>query len=347
MRDVIPEIDRWRAGGKAVALATVIQTWGSGPRGVGARMALTGEGGIAGSVSGGCVESAVVQAGREVLKTGRPELLRFGVADEMAWNVGLACGGTIEVFVQPLDPAHYERLRAVLAEERPLANLTVVAGPDDLIGRELLVTEEGTVFGQLGHGLDLSAAEAAREALAGGQPERRGLEGEVEAFIDVLAPSPQLVVVGGVHIAIALTTIARTLGYRTVIIDPRQAFGSQERFPHADRLIQEWPQEAFAEISLTRSTAVATLTHDPKIDDPSLRLALESPAFYVGALGSRKTHERRRQRLLEQGVTEAQLDRLHAPIGLDLGADTPEEIALSVMAEILATRQGKLESPRS
>jgi len=343
VRDVIPEIERWRGEGKVVALATVIETWGSGPRTAGARMALTAEGGIAGSVSGGCVESAVVQAGREVLKTGRPELLHFGVADETAWNVGLACGGTIEVFVQRLDPAHYERLRAALAEERPVANLTVVSGPEDLLGRELLVAEPGPVFGQLPGELEPDAAEAARTALAQGRSERRRLEGGVEVFIDVLPPSPLLVVVGGVHIAIALTTLARTLGYRTVIIDPRQAFGSPERFPHADRLIQEWPDDAFSQISLTRSTAVTTLTHDPKIDDPSLRLALKSPAFYLGALGSRKTHQRRRERLLEQGITQAEFDRIHAPIGLDLGAETPEEIALAVMAQILAERQGKLE----
>jgi xanthine dehydrogenase accessory factor len=350
MRDVISEIDRWRALGKPVALATVIQTWGSGPRRAGARMALTAEGGIAGSVSGGCVESAVVQAGREILRSGRPELLRFGVADETAWSVGLACGGTIEVFVQRLDPAHYDRLRAALQEERPLANLTVVVGPGDLPGRELLVTEEGSVFGEIGSGLDPLAADLARTALARGRPERRPLEdggtaGPVEVFIDVLPPSPQLVVVGGVHIAIALTALARTLGYRTVIIDPRQAFGNPERFPHADKLIQEWPEDAFAQVALTRSTAVATLTHDPKIDDPSLAIALASPAFYVGALGSRKTQERRRKRLRDQGVSDTELDRLRAPIGLNLGAETPEEIALAVMAEILAARREKLQAP--
>ncbi len=348
MRDILPDIDRWRAQGQPIALATVIQTWGSAPRGVGAKMALTPAGEIAGSVSGGCVEGAVFEAGVQTLKSGRPQLLHFGVADETAWEVGLACGGTIEVFIELLDVDLYDRLRAALMEERPAATVTVVRGPADLLGRKIALIDGGEPWGGLGGGLGEAAVEAARAALAEGRSGRLTLASAaftaepVEAFVEVLLPSPRLVIVGGVHIAIALTAIARTLGYRTIVVDPRRAFGSEVRFPHADRLIQAWPEEAFAQIGLTRLTAVVMLTHDPKLDDPALKVALPSPAFYVGALGSRSTQARRRKRLLEAGLTEAQLARLRGPIGLDIGAQTPEEIALAVMAEVIAVRNGRV-----
>lgn len=344
MRDVLSDIDRWRAQGQAIALATVIQTWGSAPRGVGAKMALTPGGEIAGSVSGGCVEGAVFEAGVQTLKSGRPQLLHFGVADETAWEVGLACGGTIEVFVEPLDLALYDRLRAALVDEQPVTVVTVVRGPAELLGRKLVMHADGSTFGTLGEALEATALAAARAALASGQARRLTLPQAaepVEVFIEVNLPSPTLVIVGGVHIAIALTAIAKALGYRTVVVDPRRAFGSEVRFPHADRLIRAWPDEALAQVGLTPSTAVVMLTHDPKLDDPALKIALSSPAFYIGALGSRTTQAKRRRRLLEAGLSEAQLARLHGPIGLDLGARTPEEIALAVMAQIVAVRNGR------
>jgi xanthine dehydrogenase accessory factor len=345
MRDVIVDIDRWRAQSKPVALATVIQTWGSAPRGVGSKMALTPENEIAGSVSGGCVEGAVYEAGLEVLETGRARLLHFGVADDTAWEVGLACGGTIEVFVQRLDPAFHSALRAALLEERSFATVTVVRGPAGLLGQEVLLDSDGSVVGSLGDDVGAAALNAAHGALAEGQSRRVVLTEYpelVEAFIEVTLPSPTLIVVGGVHIAIALAALAKTLGYRTVVVDPRKAFGSEARFPHVDQLIQAWPDEALAQVDLTRSTAVAMLTHDPKLDDPGLKVALPSPAFYVGALGSRTTQEKRRRRLLAEGLTDAHLSRLRGPIGLDLGGRTPEEIALAVMAEIVAARNGRL-----
>jgi xanthine dehydrogenase accessory factor len=351
MREVLPEIDRWRAQGDQIALATVIQTWGSAPRGIGSKMALTRAGQIAGSVSGGCVEGAVVEAGAQVLKTNRPQLLHFGVADETAWSVGLACGGSIEVFVQPLDSTLYEAVHEAIFEDRPAALLTVVRGPDDLLGHELIVSENGNIVGVLGGGLDEPARAAARAALIEGESQRLGLpeiaSEPVEIFLDVLQPSPALIMVGGVHIAIALAAIAKTLGYRTIVIDPRRAFGNETRFPHVDQLIQAWPDEALSQISLTRSTAVAMLTHDPKIDDPALKVVLPSQAFYVGALGSRKTQTQRRRRLQTAGLTEDQLDRLHGPIGLTIGAKTPEEIALAVMAEIIAARNGSLPDQKN
>jgi len=346
MRDILSDIDRWRVQGEPVALATVIQTWGSAPRGVGAKMALTPDGQIAGSVSGGCVEGAVFETGAQVLKTGRPQLLHFGVADETAWEVGLACGGSIEVFVQPLDATLYDAARTTLTEERLAATVTVVRGPANLLGREVMLRDDGSVVGALGDGLDAPAIDAARAAMSEGQPQRRTLPDAaaepVELFVDVLLPSPTLIAVGGVHIAIALAAIAKTLGYRTIVVDPRRAFGSEARFPHVDRLIQAWPDEALAQITVTRSTAVAMLTHDPKLDDPALKIVLPSAAFYVGALGSRKTQDQRRRRLLDAGLSEAQLARLHGPIGIDIGAKTPEEIALAVMGQIVAARHGRL-----
>lgn len=346
MRDVLADIERWRAGGEEVAVATVVRTWGSAPRSVGARMAMAASGKIAGSVSGGCVEGAVFDEGVRVLASGQPRLLTFGVEDEKAWTVGLACGGTIEVFVEKLQDAAFDALRTAIAAERPVAEVTIVRGPSELLGRKL-VLEAGGAVAFRGGGMDEVALRAAGEAL---QKEGNGLVpaavAGVEYFVTVVSPPTRLIVVGGAHIAIALVGLARTLGFETIVVDPRQAFGSTERFPHADRLVSEWPDQALREIGLTSSTAVAVLSHDPKLDDPALLVALPSPAFYVGALGSRKTQEKRRHRLMEAGISTEDFARLRAPIGFDLGGRSPEEIALSVMAEIVAVRNRK-ESRRA
>jgi xanthine dehydrogenase accessory factor len=338
MRDVMETIDQWQGEGQTVALATVVQTWGSSPRQAGAKMALTPAGHIAGSVSGGCVEGAVYEEGVAALKSGAPRLLHFGVADETAWEVGLACGGSIDVFVQPLARDYYQATRAAIGENAPFAVVTIVKGPADLMGKAALAGEAGWRWGSLSPALDAPAAELARAALAKGQSRRGALAEGVEAFVEVVLPPPTLIAIGGVHITIALVALAKTLGYTTIVVDPRKAFGNVERFPHVDRLVQAWPDEALADIPLTRSTAVAMLTHDPKLDDPALKLALPSPAFYVGALGSRNTQAKRRQRLLEEGLRPEDLDRLHGPIGLELNASTPEEIALSIMGQIVAER---------
>jgi xanthine dehydrogenase accessory factor len=343
MRDVLADIDRWQAEGRPVALATVVETWGSAPRRVGAKMALTADQRMAGSVSGGCVEAAVIEAGGEVLKSRRPRLLHFGVADETAWAVGLSCGGTIEVFVEPVDLGFHEAVRAEITGERPAAVVTVLRGPEAFLGGKLLLGASGHVRGTIGGGLDEPAVAAGRSALAQGRSQRVALPAALgaEVFVDVLRATPLLVIVGGVHIAIALTSVAKALGYRTIVVDPREPFGSAERFPHADRVLHGWPGEVLDQVGLTSDSAVAVLTHDPKLDDPALRAALPSPAFYVGALGSKATQARRRQRLLEAGLTEEALGRLKAPIGLDLGGRSPEEIALSVMAQIVAVRNGR------
>jgi xanthine dehydrogenase accessory factor len=342
MKDVGADIEAWTREGSAFALATVVQTWGSAPRAAGSKMAITADGRIAGSVSGGCVEAAVIEAARKTLSDGVPQLLHFGVADETAWAVGLACGGTIDVFVEKAGPGLLDEVRSLARGERSGVRATVVAGP--LLGQHWLLSAEGAAQGSPGDSPEAVRA-GARAALAEGKSARTTV-GESQVFLDVVRPAPTLVAVGGVHIAIALTRIAQALGYRTVVVDPRPAFANEARFPHADRVVSDWPDEALGRIGLTAETAVAVLTHDPKLDDPALRAALPSPAFYVGALGSKATQAKRRQRLLEAGLSEAQLDRLHAPIGLDLGGRTPEEIALSVMAQLVGVRNGKGEVRR-
>lgn len=341
MRDIIDYLDNWLGKNERIALATVVKTWGSSPRGVGAKMALTESGKIAGSVSGGCVEGAVFEEGVASLYSGRPRLLHFGVADSTAWEVGLACGGEVDVFVQPLDEGLYGMLRKKVLSGQRFATLTVTGGPDELLGKVMLVEDERRTPASVPPGLEDVLWEAGRRALApqggGSQTVRLTPEGlpELEVFIEVVDKQPKLVIVGGVHIAMALTELAHTMGFRTVVIDPRSAFGNSVRFPSVDKLIQAWPDTALSQVDMDERTAVAVLTHDPKIDDPALIHILNGPAFYVGALGSDTTQAKRRARLREAGINEAQLARLHGPIGLKLGGRTPEEIALGIMAEIV------------
>jgi xanthine dehydrogenase accessory factor len=342
MNDIFDDLEKWITGGEKIALATVIETWGSSPRQDGAKMAMTTTGKISGSVSGGCVEGAVYQAGVETIKTGKVQLLHFGVADETAWEVGLACGGKIEVFLQPFERLLFQNLSRCIREDKPLALVNVVKGPDNLLGKLLLNCNGTNVYSELDEEIEKLVIEAVVRALSKRTSQRMDipLEGQesIEIFIDVMLPPPTLVIVGGVHIAIALAKIAKVLNYGTIIIDPRASFGNLDRFPHVDQLIQAWPDKAFAKLKLTKSTAVAVLTHDPKIDDAALKIVAKSPAYYIGVLGSRVTQAKRRERLLNSGVSEAQIDRFHAPVGVDIGAKTPEEIALAIMAEIVAVR---------
>jgi xanthine dehydrogenase accessory factor len=344
MKEVISDINQWLQEDIPIALATVVQTWGSAPRKVGAKMALTPDGKISGSVSGGCVEGAVFDEGVETLESGRSQLLHYGVADETAWEVGLACGGTIEVFVEPLDTAVYHFTQTLLDEDAAFATATIINGPADRLGKKLVIQHDHEPFGRISPETDSLIAAAAQTALENGRSQRQklsvpGTDTEIELFVEVTLPKPKLIMVGGVHIAIALTEIAKTVGYETIIIDPRRAFGSEARFAHADQLIQEWPDKAFQHIRLNDASAVAMLTHDPKIDDPALKVALNSRAFYIGALGSNKTQTKRRERLQAMGFGEAEIGRIYGPIGLDINANTPEEIAVAIMAEIIAARR--------
>ncbi len=347
MQDIIAAVDQWREQGKGIALATVVETWGSAPRGVGAKMVVNSDGDMAGSVSGGCVESAVVEAGIQTIKTGTPRKLSFGVSDDEAIEVGLACGGKIEVFLQALNRRVFDILQRKWEAGETVVRFVVLEGRE--MGEEWIVTGDGEVVG-CAHSHAEAIRQLARDVQMMCQPYRTKVKlspsGAVDVLLDLISPPPTLVIVGGVHIAIPLVVMAKALGYRTVVIDPRRKFGQSERFPHADEIINAWPGEAFSKIAITETTAIVMLTHDPKIDDPALELALTSEAFYVGALGSRKTQAQRRERLLAKGLQPAQVNRVRGPIGLDLGGRAPEEIALAVMAEIVKTRNDRKRTTR-
>jgi xanthine dehydrogenase accessory factor len=337
MRDILLDVDRWLANGKQIAIATVVQTWGSAPRRAGAKLAVTSDEQFAGSVSGGCVENAVIEAALDSIKTDRAQFLHFGIADETAWEVGLACGGSLDIFVKPLNPDFYRVLRTSWMQESNSVCITVIRGSEQLLGREVLVCEDGTIVGTLGNVYQQQALTMAEEILRQGHSQRRMLDEQTELFLEFIHPAPTLIVVGGVHITVALMSLAKTLGYRTILVDPRGAWGNEQRFPNVDQLVHAWPEKAFQEIIITRATAVVMLTHDPKLDDVACKIALNSPAFYVGALGSKTTNAKRRERLLKDGLTEEKWSRLHAPIGLDIHAETPEEIALAIMSEVVET----------
>ncbi len=339
MREIIGDVDSWlQEDGTEIALATVINTWGSAPRKTGAKMAVTDDGRITGSVSGGCVEGAVVEAALETLQTRKGQLLHFGVADEEAWEVGLACGGNIDVFVEVLDKPSYQFSRQRILNNKSGYVFTYI---DDSEFKGQKVYYDGEGFESIMQ-KNPSLASIPAQTFKFKKSQRVSLENATTIFIDYLEVAPTLILVGGVHVAITLAAMAKMLDFSVIVVDPRRAFGSQERFSNVDDLIQEWPQKAFENIELTADMAVALLTHDPKIDDPALKILLNSPIFYIGALGSQKTHTRRKERLKKMGFDQDIISRIHAPIGLDIGADSPEEIALAILAEIVASRHGSL-----
>jgi len=308
MREALDAIERWRADGKGVALATVVATRRSAPRPLGSKLAVSESGELAGSVSGGCVESDVATQASEVLADGRPRLVSYGIADEDAWEVGLPCGGEIDVFL--------ERVEGEL--------------PDPEVAQVVFTVVEGDRVGE-------------RWISTNGDVTRTGLhdlEGE-SVFAEVLGPPPLLFVFGAVDLAEELCRAANGLGWRTIVTDARARFATRERIPSAGELVVAWPEEALERFPPGDRTAVVVLTHEERWDVPAIVGALASGAFYVGAIGSRRTQERRRERLLEEGVPAEQLERLNGPAGLDVGAATPAETALSILAEILAVRAGR------
>lgn len=342
MRDLLPQINRWRHQGKQVVVATLVQVYGSAPQPLGVKMAISSAGEIAGSVSGGCVEGAVAQEALAVLAAGQPKLVEYGIADELAQSVGLACGGQIAVFIEPWpadDPINVAYERA-LAEARLVALASTVRGP--LIGGRLLIWPHQPPHGTLGdQTIDRLVIERAQTQMDAQQSQLAPMEVQEQPsaiFIDVQPPPPRLLIVGAVHIAIPLITFAKVLGFYTVVLDARSAFATPERFDHADQLRVGWPADDLPELHVDEGTYVVVLTHDEKIDDPALLYACRSPARYIGALGSKRTHARRVERLAGLGLSEAEIARIHAPIGLDIGARKPEEIAVAILAEIIAAR---------
>jgi xanthine dehydrogenase accessory factor len=305
-------------------------------------MACTSAGDIAGSVSGGCIEGAVYEEAQKVMKHGQPRLLEYGVADESAWEIGLACGGTIQVWVESLAPEVYTTLKQCLDAAQLVALATIIAGTG--LGSKLLIWPGGRTQGDLGSAeLTERVVRYAADRLAAHDPGRATFEVEnelVDVFVEVFPPLPRLIIVGAVHIAIPLVTFAKTLGFHTVVLDARSAFATRERFPHADEMIVEWPSTAMSRLSLDEATYIVVVSHDDKLDIPALQAALASPARYIGILGSTTSHAKRVQCLKQLGIADQQLARIHAPIGLDVGAGGPEEIALSIMAEVVAVRHG-------
>jgi xanthine dehydrogenase accessory factor len=342
MRDLLPQIEQWRHDGKQVALATVVQVYGSALRPAGSKMAISAAGDIAGSVSGGCVEGDVFKQAHKVIKRGRPRLVEYGVSDESAWDIGLACGGKIQIWIELLERDSLLPIKQSLEAGIPMALATVLA--EEGQGKHMFIWQGGRTEGDLGDAeLKRQVALQGASRLAQQTPGRiQFFAGgrQIDVFIDVFLPRPRLIVVGAVHIAIPLVAYAKTLGLRTIVVDPRSAFATRERFPHADELIVEWPFEAIGNLHPDEASYIVVLTHDDKLDLPALQAALASPARYVGILGSRKTHAKRVQELLRLGISSEQLRRIHAPVGLAIGAVGPEEIALSILAEVVAVRRG-------
>lgn len=344
MRDVLEQLDQWRKSEQDIAVTTVVETWGSAPRPVGSKMITTAAGGIAGSVSAGCVEGAVIQEAQSVMETGKPSLIEYGVADESAWEVGLACGGKIKVFIEPgwtLDSI-YQALENNLRQGKPFVTVTIVEGEANILNKKLLIQTDGNYVGDLF--LPEKAEFSVDKALEFLESEKSGtltFPDGTKVFFETYPPPPRLIIIGAVHLAEPLIAIASASGFETILIDPREAFATRERFPHVDQLIQKWPQEGLESLSLDSSAYVVVLTHDPKVDDPALQIALNSNARYVGALGSHRTNQKRLERLREAGLTQDKLSKLHAPIGLDLGGRLNSEIAISIMAEIIQIRNVK------
>jgi xanthine dehydrogenase accessory factor len=307
MREVLEEIKSWTGAGDQVALATVVETWGSSPRPLGSKMVVSSSGKMAGSVSNGCIEGAVFEEAQKVLKAGRGRLVPFGVADDVAFEVGLACGGHVEVMIQPVTPEHL-RLIELIEAERPA---------------------------ELRTNLETGEVRLLERSPESDLPARDG-----DWFVEPHRRAAHMVIIGAIHIAIPLHRMAKLMGYRVTVVDARAKFATRERFPEADEILLQWPDEALAGITLDRSTYVVILTHDPKFDLPALRSVVGRDVRYIGAIGSRKTNQNRFDELRREGFTDEQLAAVHGPIGLDLGGRGAEETALAIMAEATAVRYG-------
>lgn len=339
MKEIVSELQRWSQRGSGVALATVVDFKRSAPRPPGTKMAVSDELEIAGGVSGGCVEGAVVQIAERVLEGEPPRLEHFGIADDEAWDVGLPCGGEIDVWVQRFSPGRFSEIAAAGGRA---VEVTLLEGAAR--GAKLLVEADGGASGSLGAPeLDDEALRVASELIWRDASVRRGA-----MFFDVVAPAPRLILFGAVDVAAALSRLAHASGWRTYVVDPRAQFATAERFPDAEEVIAAWPEDALAQLGgIDPATSIAVLTHDPKLDDAALSVALRSPARFVGAMGSRRAQAARRERLTAAGFDDSELERLAAPLGLDLGASSVEETALSILAQVVAARHGREGGPLS
>ena len=367
MRDILSKITKWWAAGETFGLATVVRTYRSAPRDPGAALAVSAGGEVIGSVSGGCVEGAVYELSLGVCETGDPVLQTYGVSDDDAFAVGLTCGGILDIFVEPVNQARFPELGEIAAAvERgePVAVATVIAGPGQVGARRVIWAGDAPAgagdgwhagaSGTLGSGerLDQAVDDDARGMLAQGltgirrygeHGERRG--DELSVFVNSFAPPPRMLVFGAIDFAAAVARVGKFLGYHVTVCDARKVFATAARFPDADEVVVDWPHRFLAGTNVDARTVICVLTHDPKFDVPLLEVALRTPAGYIGAMGSRRTHDDRLARLREVGVTDEELARLRSPIGLDLGARTPEETAVSIAAELIQLRWGGSGQP--
>jgi xanthine dehydrogenase accessory factor len=355
LRDILDQITKWWDSGETFGLATVVNTFRSAPRDPGAALAVSGGGEVVGSVSGGCVEGAVYELAQEVCESGQPVLQTYGISDDTAFDVGLTCGGIIELFVEPVSRERFPGLgdvAAAIRDEVPVAVATVIAGPGTLGARRVIRADAAT--GTLGAGdrLDEAVDDDVRGMLAQGLTGVRhyGEHGErrlddLSVFVQSFAPPPRMLVFGAIDFAAAVARAGKFLGYRVTVCDARPIFATHARFPDADEVVVDWPHRYLAKTQIDQRTVICVLTHDPKFDVPLLEVALRTPAGYIGAMGSRRTHDDRLARLREAGMTEHELARLRSPIGLDLGARTPEETAVSVAAELIQLRWGGSGQP--
>ena len=360
MRDILEPVLKWWTSGETVGLATVVRTFSSAPREPGAALAVSAGGEVVGSVSGGCVEGATYELATSVMASGQPVLQRYGISDDDAFSVGLTCGGIIDIFVEPVDKERFAELAEVAAATaagEPVAIATVIDGPGRIGARRIIWPagrEPADAKGTLGSGdrLDQAVDDDARGMLAQGVTgvRRYGAEGErrlddLGVFVQSFAPPPRMLVFGAIDFAAAVARAGKVLGYRVTVCDARPVFATAARFPEADEVITEWPHRYLSRITVDERTVICVLTHDPKFDVPLLEVALRTPAAYIGAMGSRRTHDDRLARLREAGLTEAELARLRSPIGLDLGARTPEETAVAIAAELIQLRWGGTGKP--
>jgi xanthine dehydrogenase accessory factor len=370
VRDILDPISKWWDAGDTFGLATVVRTYRSAPREPGAAMAVSADGEAVGSVSGGCVEGAVYELANEVRESGQPVLQTYGISDDDAFAVGLTCGGIIDIFVEPVGRDHFAELGDVAAAvraEQPVALATVIDGPGVVGARRVIwgdrlagqpggepgqengASAEHPSTGTLGSGdrLDHAVDDDARGMLAQGLTgiRRYGPDGErrrdeLSVFVQSFAPPPRMLVFGAIDFAAAVAREGKFLGYRVTVCDARPVFATRARFPDADEVVTDWPHRYLAGQNVDARTVICVLTHDPKFDVPLLEVALRTPAVYIGAMGSRRTHEDRLARLREVGMSEEELARLRSPIGLDLGARTPEETAVAIAAELIQLRWG-------
>lgn len=346
MREIWNDIEKWQQSAKSATIATVVYVGGSSLRPAGSKMAISSKGEISGSVTGGCVEGAVFEEAKSVVKTGTPRLVSYGVSNEQAWEVGLSCGGSVRIFIESMATPPWKTILPALKEamdhNQAVALATVTSGTG--LGNKMLLRKDGSQVGDLG---EPSLTNDVASQITSNWQVRDPLEMTLQTasetstiFVEFILPPPRLIIVGASHIAIPLVSLAKALDYHTIVLDARSAFATRERFPHADELIVDWPAETIKKLSPDASTCVVCLSHDDKLDNPALMEALKSDARYIGALGSKVTHAKRLDALREEGASEDQLRRIHAPVGLKIGAKQPAEIALSIMAEIVASQHG-------